>query len=319
MVAMDQHATIFKQLLQQYRKITILSHVNPDPDAIGTALGVYDCLKKQQFQVEVVNVTEHIPRYLDFLPHFGKIKQKIDFADSLVIACDCGSLDRLGFALKGREIVNIDHHATNSRYGILNIVDTEAVSSSEVAFDLLEKLYPISRESAIAFYAALVSDTRNFTTKNMSRSVFEFAAKLVALGVDIAEVTQKMLHRRSLASLRILGVAIDSLELREDARIAILKISQEDLKRTGAKMSDLDGVVDYAKSLATVEVAIMLVERKRDIKVSLRSKTVDVGTLASCFGGGGHRTAAGFEVVEKTLASVSDALLQEIKEQGWFR
>jgi len=314
-VAMDQHATMFKQLLQQYRKITILSHVNPDPDAIGTALGVYDCLKKQQFQVEVVNVTEHIPRYLDFLPHFGKIKQKIDFADSLVIACDCGSLDRLGFALKGREIVNIDHHATNSRYGILNIVDTEAVSSSEVAFDLLEKLYPISRESAIAFYAALVSDTRNFTTSNMSRSVFEFAAKLVALGVDIAEVTQKMLHRRSLASLRILGVAIDSLELREDARIAILKISQEDLKRTGAKMSDLDGVVDYAKSLATVEVALMLVERELDIKVSLRSKERDIGPIASYFGGGGHVHAGGFEK-EGEMQLLTDEIIEEIRKRG---
>ena len=314
-MAMDQHATMFKQLLQQYRKITILSHVNPDPDAIGTALGVYDCLKKQQFQVEVVNVTEHIPRYLDFLPHFGKIKQKIDFADSLVIACDCGSLDRLGFALKGREIVNIDHHATNSRYGILNIVDTEAVSSSEVAFDLLEKLYPISRESAIAFYAALVSDTRNFTTNNMSRSVFEFAAKLVTFGVDIAEVTQKMLHRRSLASLRILGVAIDSLELREDARIAILKISQEDLKRTGAKMSDLDGVVDYAKSLATVEVALMLVERERDIKVSLRSKERDIGPIASYFGGGGHVHAGGFEK-EGEMQLLTDEIIEEIRKRG---
>jgi len=315
MVEMDQHATIFKQLLQQYRKITILSHINPDPDAIGTALGIYDCLKKQQFQVEVVNVTEHIPRYLDFLPHFGKIKQKIDFADSLVIACDCGSLDRLGFALEGREIVNIDHHATNSGYGILNIVDTEAVSSSEVAFDLLEKIYPISRESAIAFYAALVSDTRNFTTSNMSRSVFEFAAKLVALGVDIAEVTQKMLHRRSLASLRILGVAIDSLELREDARIAILKISQEDLKRTGAKMSDLDGVVDYAKSLATVEVALMLVERELDIKVSLRSKERDISPIVSYFGGGGHVYAGGFEK-EGEMQLLTDEIIEEIRERG---
>lgn len=312
---MAHHAAAFKNLLEKYQKITILSHVNPDPDAIGTALGVYAWLREQRFQVEVVNATKDIPRYLDFLPHFGKIKQKIDFADSLIIACDCGSLDRLGFVLEDREIVNIDHHITNTQYGTLNIVDVKAVSSSEVAFGLLERLYPVLRESATAFYAALVSDTRNFTTANMSGAVFDVASKLIALGVDIPEVTQKMLHRRSLASLRILGVAINSLVLREDAKVAILKISKEDLKHTGARQSDLDGVVDYAKSLATVEIAMMLVERESSVKVSLRSKKTDVGTLASFFGGGGHRQAGGFEK-EAKMQVVTDELLDEIRKRG---
>ena len=312
---MAQHAEALQNLLQKYRKITILSHIHPDTDAIGTALGIYDCLKKQGFQVEVANATEDIPRYLDFLPHYQRIKQKIDFEDSLIIACDCGSADRLGFVLEGREIVNIDHHATNSYYGSLNIVDAEAVSSSEVAFRVLEKLYPVSRESAIAFYAALVSDTRNFTTSNMTQATFALANRLVGLGVDIVEVSQKMLHRRSLASLRILGVAINSLELREDGRIAILRISKNDLQQTGARMSDLDGVVDYAKSLATVEIALMLVEKERYIKVSLRSKQVDISGLAAFFGGGGHIQAGGFEK-EGTLSHIAEVLTEEIRKRG---
>ena len=315
MSKMDHHATTFQDLLEKYQKITILSHVNPDPDAIGTALGIYTCLREQRFQAEVVNATEDIPRYLDFLPYFGRIKQKMDFADSLIIACDCGSLDRLGFTLEDREIINIDHHSTNSQYGVLNIVDTKAVSSSEVAFKLLERLYPVSRESAIAFYAALVSDTRNFTTSNMSGSVFNFAGKLVALGIDIAEVTEKMMHRRSLASLRILGMAINSLELREDAKVAVMKISKENLGHTGARLSDLDGVVDYAKSLVTVEIAIMLVEREGDVKVSLRSKKADISTLASFFGGGGHRQAGGFEKKGK-IQTLTEELIDEIRKRG---
>ena len=315
MSKMDHHAITFQDLLGKYQKITILSHVNPDPDAIGTALGIYACLREQRFQVEVVNATEDIPRHLDFLPYFGRIKQKMDFADSLIIACDCGSLDRLGFVLEDREIINIDHHSTNSQYGILNIVDTEAVSSSEVAFKLLERLYSVSRESAIAFYAALVSDTRNFTTSNMSGAVFYFAGKLVALGVDVTEMTEKMMHRRSLASLRILGVAINSLQLREDARVAIMKISKEDLRHTGARLSDLDGVVDYAKSLATVEIAIMLVEREGDVKVSLRSKKADISILASFLGGGGHKLAGGFEKKEK-MQTLAEELIDEIRKRG---
>ena len=315
MSKMDHCATMFQDLLGKHQKVTILSHVNPDPDAIGTALGVYACLREQRFQVEVVNATKDIPRYLDFLPYFGKIKQKMDFADSLIIACDCGSLDRLGFALEGREIINIDHHSTNSQYGILNIVDKKAVSSSEVAFKLLERLYPVSRESAVSFYAALVSDTRNFTTSNMSGAVFDFAGKLVALGIDIAEVTEKMLHRRSLASLRILGIAINSLELKEDARVAVMKISREDLRHTGARLSDLDGVVDYAKSLATIEIAIMLIEREDSVKVSLRSKKRDISMLASFFGGGGHRQAGGFEK-EENMQTLAEELVDEIRKRG---
>ena len=315
MSKMDHCATMFQDLLGKHQKVTILSHVNPDPDAIGTALGIYACLREQRFQAEVVNATKDIPRYLDFLPYFSRIKQKMDFTDSLIIACDCGSLDRLGFALEGREIINIDHHSTNSQYGILNIVDREAVSSSEVAFKLLERLYPVSRESAVSFYAALVSDTRNFTTSNMSGAVFDFAGKLVALGIDIAEVTEKMLHRRSLASLRILGMAINSLELKEDARVAVMKVSREDLKHTGARLSDLDSVVDYAKSLATVEIAIMLVERESSVKVSLRSKKIDISMLASFFGGGGHRQAGGFEKKEN-MQIVAEELITEIRKRG---
>ncbi len=309
-------ATSFQSLLKKHRQITILSHINPDPDAIGTALGIYSWLKEQKYQVEVVNFSEDIPQFLDFLPHFSKIKRKIDFDDSLIIACDCGSIDRLGFDVEGRTIINIDHHASNKEFGQLNIVNIEAVSSSEVAYQLLKNLYPISQESAIAFYAALVSDTRNFTTNTMHQGIFALASEMVALGVDITEVSQKMLHRRSLASLRILGIALRSLELREDAQIAILMISQEDIKHTGAKMSDLDGVVDYAKSLATVEVALMLVEREDEVKVSIRSKRVDIGAIASAFGGGGHKSAGGFEVRGITLKQLADKVIAEIKQRG---
>ena len=205
----------FAVLLRKHRKISILSHVNPDPDAIGTALGVYTWLREQGYQVEVVNASEDIPRFLDFLPYFSKIKQKLDFDDSLIITCDCGSVDRVGMVIEGRDIVNIDHHATNTDFGTLNIVDSHAVASAEVAYQLLKALHPVSQESAVAFYAALVSDTRNFTTNAMHQGVLLLASELVELGVDIAMVSQQMLHRRSLASLRILGIAINSLQLRE--------------------------------------------------------------------------------------------------------
>jgi phosphoesterase RecJ-like protein len=305
----------FEALLAGHNAVTVLSHVNPDPDAIGTALGIYLWLKEQGKRVEVANMTVDVPRNLDFLPGFSKIKSKIDFEDSLIIACDSGSLDRLGFDLSGRTIVNIDHHPTNTRFGELNVVNADAVASSEVAYHLLTPLQPLSAKSATAFYAALVSDTRNFTTNNMRRSVFDLAGALVDRGVNISHVTSHMLHRRSLASLRILGVAIDSLELVRDARVAIMTVHRDDRLKWGAKGSDLDGIVDYARSLVTVQVAVMLVERKEDIKVSLRSKGVDVARIAQHFGGGGHRAAAGFEVRGMESDSLRVAILNAIDEE----
>jgi len=134
-------------------------------------------------------------------------------------------------------------------------------------------------------------------------------------GVNIPHVTSQMLHRRSLASLRILGVATDSLELVRDARVAIMTVHRDDRLKWGAKGSDLDGIVDYARSLVTVQVAVMLVERKEDIKVSLRSKGVDVARIAQHFGGGGHRAAAGFEVRGMESASLRVAILNAIDKE----
>jgi phosphoesterase RecJ-like protein len=310
-----KYSEAFGRLLTGHPTVTILSHVNPDPDAIGTSLGIYLWLREQGIRVEVVNQTADIPSNLDFLPAFSKIKTRIEFDDSLIIACDSGSIDRLGFDLEGRTIVNIDHHPTNTLFGTLNIVNTDAVASAEVAYHLLTPLRLLSPQSATAFYVALVSDTRNFTTSNMCRSVLDLASALVDLGVDIPQVTSQILHRRSLASLRILGSAIDSLELVRDARVAIMTVRREERLKWGAKGSDLDGIVDYARSLATVQIAVMLVERKEDIKVSVRSKGADVSRIAQIFGGGGHRVAAGFEVRGMESAALKAAILETIDQE----
>jgi len=308
-------AEAFRQLVEAHRGVTILSHTNPDPDAIGTSLGIYLWLKEQGIRVEIANADPDLPRNLDFLNGFSKIKSKIDFEDSLIVACDSGSLDRLGFDLSGRSIINLDHHHTNTQYGTLNIVDPDAVSSSEIAYRLLSPLRPFSGPSATALYAALVSDTRNFTTGNMYRGVFDVARALVDLGVDIPYVTKQMHHRRSLASLRILATAIDSLDLVRDARVAIMTIRRDDRLKAGAEGSDLNGIIDYALSLVTVQVAILLIERVDTIKVSLRSKEKNVAGLAESFGGGGHRLAAGFEARGQTTEVVVQALLETIDEK----
>ena len=306
-----------KALIEGAESITILSHLNPDPDAIGTALGIYTLLKEQKRRrVEVVNASKALPRHLDFLSGYEKIKTCIEYENSLIIACDSGSIERLGFDLSGREILNIDHHQSNDLYGSLNVVIPKYASSSQVAFDLFKKIYDISAQSAESWYAALLSDTRYFTTSSVNAAVFESAKELVGLGVDPAKVATHFTQRRSLSSFRILQRALGSLQLYSDARIAALYVTKEDIAATGATVPDMDGIVDYARSLATVEVALFAMELEEGIRVSLRSKGADVNAIAACFGGGGHKVAAGITFKEGNLQQIIDTIIAKIQETG---
>ncbi len=306
-----------KEKIESAECITILSHINPDADALGTALGIYSLLKKEKIKrVEVVNATKVLPRYLDFLPGFDKIKHKIEYDNSLIISCDCGSIDRLGFDLEGREIINIDHHKSNTRYGSINVVAADYASASQVAFELFKKLYIIDKNTATCFYAALLSDTRYFTTSSVNKEVFNTACLLIDAGAMPDAIASHFIQRCSLSSLRILEKALASLTLYEEAKVAVLMVTAEDIAATGAMIPDMEGMVDYAKSLITVEIGIFAMELTNGIRISLRSKSADVSQVASAFGGGGHKVAAGFTLQESGLEESIDIILKKIIELG---
>ncbi|SFV52989.1 FIG146085: 3'-to-5' oligoribonuclease A, Bacillus type [hydrothermal vent metagenome] len=305
-----------QSLINNYNKITIITHINPDADTIGTALGIYGLLNKNGKQVEVVNYGLDLPINLDFLPYFSKIKNRINYEDSLVISCDAGSIDRLGFDLKGRTILSIDHHKSNTNFGLINVVDTNSVSASEVAYKLFKDKYVITKEVATCFYAGLVSDTHCFTTSNVSTAVFNLASEIMSYGVDISNVVKNLNQRRSLASLRILSSSLNTLELDEDGALAIISSTKKKMLEAGADLLDTVGIVDYGISLVTVEIAIILIELDGMIRVSLRSKNADVSSLAIFFGGGGHHNSAGFEVLDIKIEELKIMIKKEIKERG---
>ncbi len=307
-----------KALIDTASSVTIVTHLNPDPDTLGTGLGIYALLKKHTAKpVEIVNASEVLPQHLDFLPHFAKIKRKIEYKESLVIGCDCGSIERFGFDLSGREIINVDHHASNDMYGTINAVIPEYASASQVAYRLFEPIYRVTAESAACFYTALLSDTRYFTTSSTNREVFRVAGELVDLGADPAQIATHFTQRRSLASFRILERALHSLSLYKEGRVAILQILPEDIAATGATMPDMDGIADYARSLAVVRIAVLLITlADGTVRVSLRSKGEDVSCVAARFGGGGHKEAAGFTLRDKKTQEIIDTILDEITTLG---
>ncbi|SFZ98373.1 FIG146085: 3'-to-5' oligoribonuclease A, Bacillus type [hydrothermal vent metagenome] len=313
------YAKEVKEKLDKARNITILTHLNPDADTIGTGLGIFNILSKDKTKrIEIVNASNMLAKHLDFLPAYSKIKNKMDFEDSLIISCDCANIDRLGFELKGREIINIDHHKSNELYGDINIVMPEYASASQVAYELFKELTPIDLNSATCFYTALFSDTRHFTTSSVDENVFKFATELVTLGVNPANVAKNCTQRKSLSSIRILNKALQNLELSCDAQLATLFVTYEDILSTGATMPDVDGIVDYGKSLATVKISVFYMELEDSVRVSLRSKGIDVSSLAKKMGGGGHKVAAGFICEKRDLHEIIDILTKIIKESSLF-
>jgi len=305
-----------QKLISRYNKITIVTHLNPDADTIGTALGIYGLLKNARKEVEVVNYGRNIPIQLDFLPYCSKIKNKINYDKSLIIACDAGSIDRLGFDLSGRDILNIDHHKSNTKFGTVNVIDAKAVSASQVAYELFKDVYPITKDIATCFYTALVADTQYFTTNNVSTEVFNTASKIMSYGVDISNVVRNIKQRRSLSSLRILSSTLSNLELDCSGRLAILYANRDKMIEAGAGLLDTVGIIDYGISLATVEIAVILIETESVIRVSFRSKEADVSDLATAFGGGGHHNASGFEKANSTMNELKILIKKEIKERG---
>ena len=303
-----------KEKIDQAESITLLSHLNPDADTLGTTLGIYALLSKALHKkVEVVNASNALPQYLDFLPNFKKIKHHMDYTQSLIIACDCGSVDRLGFDLEGRDIINIDHHQSNTRYGCINVILSDYASASQVAFTLLREIYTIEADAATCFYAALLSDTRYFTTSSVNEEVFSVARALVEAGAKPDKIAYNFTQRRPLASLRILQRALASLSFYENAQIATLSVTCLDMEATGATVADMEGIVDYAKSLVTVEVALFAMELDEGVRISLRSKKVDVSKVALAFGGGGHKVAAGFTLTKGGVQESIDTILEKIK------
>jgi len=305
-----------KTLIDKYDRITILTHLNPDADTIGTALGIYELLKRDGKQVEIANYAKILPMYLDFLPNFSRIKNRIDFQDSLVISCDCGSVDRLGFDVSNYEILNIDHHKSNTNYGTINVVEADFVSASEVAYKAFKSHYPINKNTATCFYAALLSDTQYFTTNNVTKEVFTVASEMLAYGVNLQEIIFNLKQRRSLSSIRVLSSTLNTLELSDDGQLVTMFICKEKMLESGSTIIDTVGIVDYAISLVTSKIGMVLIELDDSIRVSMRSKTIDILGLAVAFGGGGHKNSVGFEIKKITIKKLILMIKKEIKERG---
>ena len=306
----------WKKILES-KNIVLAAHINPDGDALGSSLSLYPILKEIGKKVTIFNATKPLPMYLDFLPNFDKVTDKLPKNYDLLISFDCGSFDRLGIEERPKFLINIDHHISNTNYGDINIIDPKAASSSQVVYNMLKaNNVTIPKESAICIYTALVTDTGSFQYESVTDKVFEMAADLVKCGVKPDFVAKMLFQRDRLSRLRLLAKAYETIELCCEGKVAFVEVTKEMMEITGAIKDDTDTIVNSVRAIASVEVACMLREDEDGIKISLRSKNyADVSKIAVKYGGGGHIRAAGATIKDEfDFEKVKNMLKNDLKE-----
>lgn len=306
--------------IQKADVITVMSHYNPDADAYGSALGLANSLLAAGKKVIVVNETGILERY-KIIPGLSQIKQNLPDKLPLLIACDCGSFQRVGDSLlpqakRADFVINIDHHISNEKFGGINLVDIAASSTCEIVYDLLVAgNLPITKEVASCLYAGIMGDTGSFRYSCTTPKTFRVAADLVERGASPTDLYTNLYGSPPIGAVKLQAECMLAVELSFDGQFAETIITEDMVKRNGASFDDTDGMAERVRDIQGVKIAASLRQDGTIWRISLRSANpkYNVSDVAASFGGGGHVQAAAFRS-SKPISITRENLRKKIEE-----
>jgi len=311
-----------RQAIKKFNKFLITSHINPEGDAIGSQVAMACLLKKlgKDFAMLDDSPVPNILRFMKGTEHILK-EMPHDFNYQAVIILDSPDLGRIGrvneYIKKDAAMINIDHHISNINFGKFNWVEPEFSSAGEMVYDLFKAFkVKIDLDEAIALYVSIMTDTGSFKYSNTSSKTHRIIADLIDIGVKPYEIHTKIYETSSIQDTSLLGESLQTMKLTDDGKIAWLWVTKEMLKKTKASLEGTEGIINFARSIGGVEIAILFRETGTEdrVKVSFRSKgKADVNKLAMAFKGGGHPTASGCTVLGK-IEEVEKKVLNEAME-----
>lgn len=305
------------ELIEKSRYILIITHVNPDPDTISSALALSNLFFENKIKHKVFNISSDLPKNLDFIERFDKITDQLPKFFDLAISVDCGTYKRLGFTLDPSiPLINFDHHKSNNNFGDINIVDPMKSSTAEIVYDFFKHngLY-ITKNSATALYVGIYDDSLAFSLGRCDELTFDKVNFLVQCGASPSGIANKLLRRDSLAKYRIIPKVLDSLELFKEGEVASIFAQTVWFEETGAHNRDCEDALDMIMSMAIVKIAFFVRVVSGVSRVSIRSKgKVDVSKIAAAFNGGGHFNSAGCTIETKDIEEAKQLILKEIFE-----
>jgi len=321
----DLEATV--AALREHDRFLVVTHENPDGDALGSLLAMTLALRSAGKDAEMLLMgAAPLPREYHFLQLDGLLREPpADAEERVLVAVDCAKSERIGQDITPFEraplVVNIDHHHDNTRFGDVNLIVATASSTGELLRDVFAELgVELTSELAGPLYVALVTDTGRFQYSNTTPKSLRLAAELVEAGADVHAVFQQVYESVEFAKLKLLARALERARVLEGGRIIVSYLVRSDFSEVGAAEPYSEGIIDYLRAVEGAELAVLIREVPRDAgpthKGSLRASVdeLDVSAIARLFGGGGHRQAAGFSS-EKSIDEITEIIRQGFVEQ----
>lgn len=284
-------------LLKENQSFVLTAHISPDGDSLGSMLALYEFLVRQGKQVVVV-LDDTIPDVFRMLPCWDVIRSVDELGKlkpDLTIILDASTMDRIG---RVSEIVdaptlNIDHHVSNQGFTDYRLLDSEAAATGEIVYRLLaEAKTPITKDMATNLYTAIATDCGFFRYANTRPGTMRIAAELLTYGVEPNTIAEA-LEQISLDTMRLTARVLQTMEFFADGKVAVIVVTRDMLEHD----ESTDELINYPRKVEGVDVAVMLKQKdESSVKISMRSKGVDVSRIAMQFGGGGHARAAGCSI-----------------------
>jgi len=307
--------------LRKRDAFVFVSHVKPDGDTLGAGLALGLALRAMGKRVYHFQ-QDPVPRNLRFLPDADRVSRGLPAdlpADALWVFCDMSDTSRAGEHLPSLEranILDIDHHLANTRFGALNYVLEDECSTGTCVLRLLRAMNaPITRDIATCLLTTIMTDTGGFVHSNTTADVLQTSAELMDLGADKNEITEKIFANKRFAATRLVGAALASARLENDGKYCWSIVDDKMLAEYGADGEDTEEIIQHLRAVEGVDVAALFKAYDGDIRVSLRGNgRVNVQSAAGRLNGGGHFRASGLTytgTLDEALAAVHAALLAE--------
>lgn len=303
--------------IKKANKIVIITHENPDGDAIGSSLAMKLALK--QLGKEADLIIPEFPKEFEFLPGAKEIKKESSIKKyDLAIALDCATVKLLNgwseYFDNAKVKAVIDHHSSNSMFADYNYVDQDAPACAQLLLVVFSYFgLEVTKEIGTCILAGMITDTGGFRYDGVTAETFRFVSELCEKGIKVSKIYQQVFASKTKAKFELHRIALNRLEFLEDGKVTLTYITKQDEESVDAKNGDYDGIVENGRDVEGVEVSIFLRETDKGIKVSLRSKNyVNVSEAATMFGGGGHIRAAGC-TIQGNIEQAKSQILNRVK------
>jgi phosphoesterase RecJ-like protein len=318
---MKEALTQAAEAIRSANRIVLAGHINPDGDTLGSNLALTHALRAMG-KTAIPLSHDGVPDIYRWMPGQEWVLRDTEERDfDLAIVCDTGTADRIGRARAAIESapasINIDHHVAEGEFGQIRVVNTKASATGELIFALLQELgAEITPEIAQCLMCAIVTDTGSFKYMNVTPTTFHIAGELMSAGASPAVISELVFENRTYGSVKLLGRALDSLQMAADGQVAWAHVRAEDFQELNTTDEETEGIVNHVRAIKTAQVGVLFREIPgKKVRISLRSRDgYDVNKVARVFGGGGHHLAAGCSM-DPPLAEAEKLVIAEVIRQ----